>query len=138
MGPRAGRDIAALRFAVRVMTLVSCAKTATIAGVVECAVAEVLGCERAADEHERRALDRLCRDLRADVAQGAPQDTLIGPARAYDDDGRAIGAVEGSELRRDAIDGRDGEMDGKRRARLGEGGEAFAFRHARGAPGNAR
>jgi hypothetical protein len=68
----------------------------------------------------------------------ACEDSLIGPARAMDDGGGAIGAVMGRELAHDAREIGDREMDRERGAAPCEARELLAHGHGRGADRGAR
>ena len=80
-----------------------------------------------------------CRfERRADVGQRTAHDPLFRLAGMGDDGDGAVGAIERQQRLDDMIERVDGEMDGERCARRGEGLQLLAFRHARGAPGHAR
>ena len=55
------------------------AEAAHIVGVVELALAKILGAERRADEDERRALDRRGASAATSVAEGRAHDALVRP-----------------------------------------------------------
>ena len=101
---------------------------AAIVGVVERAVAEIPRGQRAADEDQRRALDRAPRQLsrRCRPACRATR-AASGRSPAPTTADRAIGAVERRQLCDDRVDGVDREMDDKRRAASRRMSQAFRF-----------
>ena len=113
------------------------AEPAPIVRIVQRAVAETFGSERAADEHDGGPFDRLFSDLRLDVAQRAAQDALIRPTRPFHHRDGTIGAVQRSQFGDDPVQRMDRQMHRQRRAGGAERGQCFAGRHRRGAAGDA-
>jgi hypothetical protein len=101
--------------------------------VDERAVAEVLGCQRAADENKCRALDALRFYLRGNVGKSAAYNALRRRTRLNDDGYWTIGAADRRQLADYILNRVNREVDNQRGAGCGEGRELFLLRHARGA-----
>ena len=91
-----------------------------VVGVVELALGVAARAEDVADQDQRGARDLGGADLLANIGKGAPDDLLVGPARAVDDANRAVGAVMRRQRLRDVPQISDREVDGERRARGAE------------------
>src|SRR5690606_3159505 len=112
-------------------------ETANIIGIVELAFAET-GCfESPADEDQCRPFGRLGCKLCLDVGKRPADDAFFRPGGADDDGDGAVGAIERLQLRYHPVQRMNGEMNCKGCPGRAEGGESFAVRHFRGAPGYA-
>ncbi len=121
---RDGRMVGHAPFALR--SCRSSPEAAAIVGVIERALAEVLGRQGATDQDQSGALDWIGGKLGLDIAERSAHDPLIGPACLGHHRDRAVGAIERDQLGDDPVERMDGEMDGERGTGRGESGKALA------------